>query len=130
MEPHSVVFLVQVHSVRQHFLNVTDLNRHLGRQETAVNFDASRIDVVKRPYPKVLYQVMHVAACAPMQRFVLVYRNYGHVQQVGLAHDVPLESNKVRQTRVPVVVNFFTGYSDLFLSFRMANIPRSEVAVF
>ena len=65
-----------------------------------------------------------------MQRFILVYRNYRHIQKVRFAYYVSLKSNEVRQTSVPMVVNFFTGYSNLLLGFWMAHVPRSEVTVF
>ena len=51
MELLVVILLVQVHSVRKHFLNVTDLDGHVSGEMGAVNIDATGVDVVEAPDP-------------------------------------------------------------------------------
>jgi len=73
LEPHNrvellvVILFMQIHAVREHLLNITDFYWHVRTQHTAVNLDAGRVRVIKRPNEKVLHYVVEAAARLKVQ---------------------------------------------------------------
>lgn len=41
----AVVFLVQIHAVRKHFFEITDLDGHVGGKFTAIYFNSSWVNI-------------------------------------------------------------------------------------
>ncbi len=74
--------------------------------------------------------ILKVCPCSEMQRFVLLSRDDRKVEQVGTTDNVTLKFNVVRKMVFYPIVDFIASDSDLFFSFRIDNVPRTNVGVF
>lgn len=75
MELLVAVLLVQVHAVGKHFLDVTNLDWHVGREVGTVDVDATRIDIIEAPDPEVALMVVEVTSSLEVKRLVLLDRH-------------------------------------------------------
>ena len=69
----AVVFLVQIHAVRKHFFEITDLDGHVGGKFTAVYFNSSWVNIQVRPNPEVLNQILKAGSGLVMETFIFLH---------------------------------------------------------
>ena len=96
MELLVAILLMQVHAVRQHLLNVSNLDRHVDGEVRAVHINAPRVNIVEAPDPQMLHKEVKAATCDEMQRLFLLDGDEGDPKQVWSSHYVSLEVNVVR----------------------------------
>lgn len=129
MELLIVVLLVQIHSIREHLLNITDLDSHIWRQMRTVDIDATRIDIIETPYPNVPHMVMEGSTCDEMERLVFLNGYQWQFYEIRTSHDVPLELNEIWLSRLDILVDVLAIYSNFFLRFRVDNIPWPQISM-
>lgn len=67
---------MQVHSVWEHLLEVTDFDRHVRREFLAVDFKSGGVDIVEGPHPELFHKVLEVTSGLEMDRFVFLDGHY------------------------------------------------------
>lgn len=125
-----IVLFMEVHSVWKHFFNITDFDWHVRTQHTTVYLNTGRVRVIKRPNKKVLHYVVEAAAGLKVHRLVFLDWHHRKADQVRTSHYVALELHEVWQSGLCMIVNFVAGYSDLFFSNWVFEVPWSHVAMF
>ena len=124
-----VVHLVQVHAVGEHLLHVADFDRHVRREERAVDVDAARVNVVEAPDPEMLHVVLEVGTRHEVKGLVLHNGCDWDVQKVRTADDVALEFDELRQLSLDVAVDVLAGDTDFLLGPRVDHVPGAHVCV-
>lgn len=116
VEPSPLEVLVQEHAVRQHLLDVSDLDRHQGRQIRAVNLDHSRVALIEAPDQDSRGDVVELSSSLEVQRLVLLNWRNRQAQQVWSAWDVPLQLNVNILHRLEVLDHIDMSHHDFFLA--------------
>lgn len=115
--------LVEEHSVRQHFLDVTYLDGQVRRQVAAVDLDIARVVINVAPDLDLVDQEAELTAGLKVQRKVLLDMDERHGQQVRAARDEALELDKHGPISLEVPSDLVAGDGDL-----LAVVPEDERA--
>ena len=110
-----VVHLVQIHTVWQHLLNVTDLYRVRGCQVLAVEFNAGGVRLVEAPHVNILDHEHEVGTGLPVERLVFLDWVDGDFEEVGAADYVALELHEEWVLSLEVVIHRLQRHADLLV---------------
>ena len=110
-----VVHLVQIHTIGQHLLDVSDLDGIARGQVLAVHLDSPGVAVVIAPHIEFLGDEQKVRSCLPVKGLVFLHWVNRQFEQVRPADNIPLQIHEVGVFTLEVGVDALQGHSDLLV---------------
>ena len=124
-----IVFLMEVHAVREHLLEITDPDGIPRGQQGAVDFESRRVSIVEAPDPDVIDEEAEVSACLEVKGFIFLHSCYIHAEQVWSSNDVSLEFHEVWFLCLDMIVDLLHRAPNFFLSLGVDGVPRSHLSM-
>ena len=122
-----IVHFVEIHTIRQHLLNISDLDGVARGQVLAVNLDSSWVGIVVAPDIELLGNEQKVCSSLPVKGLVFLHWIYGQLNQVRAAYNISLQVHEVWVFTLEVGVNALDCNSDLLVF--MADEERTNFKV-
>ena len=94
---------MEIHAIREHFLDITNLDRHVWRKHFAVYLNLRRIDIVETPNPEMPDWLGEFTASVEVWRSILLDCLYIETKQIWSTNNISLKLH-IERGLCPIVV--------------------------